>query len=449
MMIIMESPTILIVEDECLTALELQNNLKNEGYKVPCTVSSGEEAIKKVSEIRPDLIIMDIMLKGKLNGIESVNEIKKVVDVPIIYLTAYGDEGTLQSAKITEPHAYLLKPFNDKEVKYAIEIALYKHKMEMKLKKNEKQFKRIYYKAPIAYQLLDEDGKITEVNKTWLNTLGYSRDEVIGQSFNNFILSGYDDPNRFLDHVNASISEKIELELLCKDCSVLDVELKLESMYDDNELSKQILCTFYNVSEYKKEHNKLKASEIQKEVLLEEINNNFEKFNQISNLINSGVERKVEYSEKEFNETEIKNIESETCKDDFAVVDFKQYIESLVNDLLLIYDVNSLLDINLKIEDIILDLDTALSYGLILNELLINAFNNRSSNLKNFMDIDFHLSNERLILTLNDNCNDYSKMINYSSFKLIGMLVKQQRGTIIVDENKKSEIRIVFGELDY
>src|SRR5659263_275510 len=125
---------ILVVEDEILIAEGLQRKLKAMGYAVPVIVSSGEEAIKKTKENNPDLVLMDINLYGKMDGIEAASKIHSFSDIPVIYLTAYADNKTLERAKITEPYTYLIKPFKDREVQINLEIAFYKNKMEKMLK---------------------------------------------------------------------------------------------------------------------------------------------------------------------------------------------------------------------------------------------------------------------------------------------------------------------------
>ncbi len=130
----MSETKILVVEDESITARNIQNQLKGLGYRVPGVASSGEEAIQKAEEMRPDLVLMDIKLKGNMDGIQAAEQIQTSFDIPVIYLTAYADEAILQRAKVTEPYSYILKPFDVRELQTNIEVALYKHKMEEKLR---------------------------------------------------------------------------------------------------------------------------------------------------------------------------------------------------------------------------------------------------------------------------------------------------------------------------
>ena len=124
---------ILVVEDESIVALDIQSRLQNLGYQVPTTVGNGELAIEQVEATQPDLVLMDIMLQGELDGVQTAERIKERFDVPVIFLTAYSDESTLQRAKNTSPFGYLLKPFNDRELHTSIEITLTKHQGEKDL----------------------------------------------------------------------------------------------------------------------------------------------------------------------------------------------------------------------------------------------------------------------------------------------------------------------------
>ena len=131
----MSKPNILIVEDESIVAKDIQNSLKKLGYSVMGTTASGEEAIKLVEESQPDVVLMDIMLKGAMSGIDAAAKIKDMFDIPVIFLTAYADENTLNKAKVTQPHGYIIKPFKEVDLHTAIEVAMYKHGKEKEIKK--------------------------------------------------------------------------------------------------------------------------------------------------------------------------------------------------------------------------------------------------------------------------------------------------------------------------
>ena len=128
---------ILVVENESIVAMDIKNRLMRLGYDVPSIAYAGEEAVEKATKICPDLVLMDIMLRGEMDGIEASRLIHERLDVPVVYLTAFSDEDTLQRAKITGPFGYIIKPFEDRELHVALEIALYKHRMEKNLKESE------------------------------------------------------------------------------------------------------------------------------------------------------------------------------------------------------------------------------------------------------------------------------------------------------------------------
>ena len=125
---------ILITEDEAIVRKDIERCLTSLGYNIIATADNGEDAINKALEHKPDLCIMDIMIKGDMNGVSAAAEIKKSLDVPVIFLTAYADEGTLTQAKSAEPHGYILKPFKEADIQAAVEMALHKHSKEVQLK---------------------------------------------------------------------------------------------------------------------------------------------------------------------------------------------------------------------------------------------------------------------------------------------------------------------------
>jgi signal transduction histidine kinase len=151
----MEKAKILIVEDESITALDLQARLRGLGYRVPRFVATGEEAIVQAEEIQPHLVLMDIRLKGDMDGIETAELIRQRLDIPVVYLTAYTDGDTLQRAKITEPFGYLLKPFEERELYTTIEMALYKHQADRALRESERQL-RLYAKRLETLHQIDQ-----------------------------------------------------------------------------------------------------------------------------------------------------------------------------------------------------------------------------------------------------------------------------------------------------
>jgi DNA-binding LytR/AlgR family response regulator len=131
----MSKINVLVVEDESIVSKDIQYSLKKLGYNVVGVAATGEKAIELCGEKLPDIILMDIMLKGDINGIEASTRIKESYNIPVIFLTAYADENTLSKAKVTEPYAYIIKPFKEIDLHTSIEMAFYKHSKELEILK--------------------------------------------------------------------------------------------------------------------------------------------------------------------------------------------------------------------------------------------------------------------------------------------------------------------------
>jgi PAS domain S-box-containing protein len=173
---------ILVVEDENIVAKDIQNTLKALGYTVTAVVASGEEAIQKAGETQPDLVLMDIMLKGYQDGVEAARQIFARFNIPVVYLTAYTDETTLQRAKITEPYGYILKPFEERELHIAIEMAIYKHKMAKKLKEREQWLATILRSINDAVIVTDDKSLVTFMNPVAETLTGWKQKDALGKN---------------------------------------------------------------------------------------------------------------------------------------------------------------------------------------------------------------------------------------------------------------------------
>ena len=177
----MKQTRILVVEDEFIIAQDLQTTLQNMGYDVPVTLSSGDGIIEKVKEVQPDLVLMDINLEGSVDGIEAAGLLKDHLHLPVLYLTSYTDEKTLDRAKKTEPYGYIVKPFNQRELKTTIEMAVYKAKMERKLKENERWLSTLLRSMTDGVVSVNRSGEITYMNPVAENLCGNKLEEVQGR----------------------------------------------------------------------------------------------------------------------------------------------------------------------------------------------------------------------------------------------------------------------------
>jgi two-component system, cell cycle sensor histidine kinase and response regulator CckA len=189
-----ETSTILVVEDERIVAKDLQRSLTNLGYSVPATATSAEEALRLASERCPDLVLMDIRLRGERDGIETAKLLRSRFDVPVVYLTAYSDKETVARAKATEPYGYLTKPIKADELRSAVEIALHKHRMDLRLRDRERWFATTLRSIGDAVISTDVERRITLMNPVAEVLTGWRMEDAIGRPL--------DDVLRFVDEVS-------------------------------------------------------------------------------------------------------------------------------------------------------------------------------------------------------------------------------------------------------
>ena len=184
------SARVLLVEDERISAFNLQQGLRRLGYDVPAIAASGAKALQLIEQQRPDIVLMDIHLEGEIDGIETAQRIAPDLMVPVIYLTAYSEETTLKRAAETKPYGYLLKPFSDRELHATIQMALQRHAAEVALRGREAELRRsredlrfLFRNSPLPMWVYDlETWKFIDVNDAAIASYGYSRDEFLARS---------------------------------------------------------------------------------------------------------------------------------------------------------------------------------------------------------------------------------------------------------------------------
>ena len=183
----MEQDRILIVEDERIIALDLKRRLERFGYHVVGMASEAADAIELASAELPDLVLMDIMLSSGADGITAATEIRRRHRIPVVFLTAYADEATIQRAKIAEPVGYVLKPFKERELHTTIDIGLYKSRVERELLRQERLFSSILRSAGDAIVAADSAGVIQFMNPVAETLTGWKEDEARGEPVNEVI----------------------------------------------------------------------------------------------------------------------------------------------------------------------------------------------------------------------------------------------------------------------
>lgn len=191
----MATTQIMVVEDERITAKDIQSALESAGYEVTDLVYSGEDAVRKARDLQPDLVLMDIKLEGKMDGIEAAMQIRELYDIPVIYLTAYSDTSIMQRAKMTGPSGYLLKeqfgflnkPFEESELDTAIEIALYNHNIEKRLRHCELWLTAILKSVSDAVIAADSKGRIKFMNPVAEDLTGWIQEKAVGEDIDKIL----------------------------------------------------------------------------------------------------------------------------------------------------------------------------------------------------------------------------------------------------------------------
>jgi signal transduction histidine kinase/CheY-like chemotaxis protein len=237
---------ILIVEDELLVAEDIAFRLKSLGYLITDLVISGEEALRAIRKEQPDLILMDIMLKGGLDGIQTHELINKEYKIPLVYLTSYSDEKTFSRAKLTQPFGYIIKPFEERELHTVIEVALYKHSMEMRLErqlKNEELISRISTQLP-ATKTEDLDAAIIDSLRLFSEFAGVDK---------SFILI-IDEENHTYDSVYEwCFDKKYSVTGLMKNVPLNNIKWSLEKLRNNKVLTINSLSDFPDEAQNERE----------------------------------------------------------------------------------------------------------------------------------------------------------------------------------------------------
>lgn len=176
----MKKTTILVVEDESIVAKDIQSTLIKLGYDVPATASSAVMAYDKLKEIHPDLVFLDIKLKGDADGITIAEHIQENYNIPVIFLTSYVDQATLDRAKVTEPYGYIVKPFNETDLKTTVEMALFKFSRDKEVREKNQRLTNALAQVDEAIVLTDTDCRVTYMNSKSETMLGFGADSAVG-----------------------------------------------------------------------------------------------------------------------------------------------------------------------------------------------------------------------------------------------------------------------------
>jgi two-component system cell cycle sensor histidine kinase/response regulator CckA len=271
----MESkPKILVVEDERIVAEDIRRSLKKLGYEVSAVVSTGRDALRRVKQLEPDLILMDIVLRMDMSGIQTAEKIHEHHDIPIIYLTAYADEETLDKAKKTEPYGYILKPFEDRELQTTIEMALYKHRTERRIKENEAWLSTTLKSIAEGVIATNEKTEILFMNPVAETITGRKFGEVSGKEFHamfQVLAPGRNGGNPPAASVRSLVDLSGEAKLVRRNGKVIDIDIRASQIRSEPGKASGVVMAIQDVTLRKLTEEALKKSEQEKRVILSSV----------------------------------------------------------------------------------------------------------------------------------------------------------------------------------
>lgn len=295
----MEKTKILVVEDEVITAMSLEASLESLGYQVTSIVNSGEAALSSIDSNKPDIVLMDIKIKGDMDGIDTAEIIRERFDLPFVFSTAYLDQEKIERAKITMPFGYVLKPIQERELKVTLEMAIHTSKIEADRKEAERrlidreQQLNTIYNATSNYMCLLEytppDGfRHLTVNDAYCKGVkminpNVRREDIVGLRVEPFgeLLNW---PPVVIEGVKKHYEKAIKTKQLVKvidKVPSLDGDLYLEGTYtpifDDNGTCKQILYVSQDITRYKRLEDELRREIAEKDKLIKELQQKAEK----------------------------------------------------------------------------------------------------------------------------------------------------------------------------
>lgn len=250
----MAGECILVVEDEAILAFNMRRILISYGYQVPEPVDSGPDACSAAEKFHPDLVLMDIQLRGTMDGIQTAREIQSRLDIPIIYVTAFAEDARLTQAGQTAPYGFLEKPVQEKELRAAVEMALIRHRLDRKLQESEAAYRELYHRTPAMLMTIDNQGVITQISDYCLQAIGYTREQVIGRKMMDFVTPDTHEAIRaqmVVQRLCAGKACDAECRLLRADGRVLDVYLSAIGVCDPQGKLNHILAALVDITSRK------------------------------------------------------------------------------------------------------------------------------------------------------------------------------------------------------
>ncbi len=261
----MSNKRILVVEDESIVAADIHDRLVKLGYLVVGHATTGPDAVVLARTVDPDIVLMDIRLKGNMDGVEAAGLINESGIVPVVYMTAYADEDTLARAKTTGPYGYIIKPFNERELHSTIEMALYRHMMERKVKDSEYWLRTVLSSIGDAVIATDKDMVVTYVNPLAEELLGVKKERAHGRTLTEvFNVSSFDEGNmvNLLSNMSRDFSNIFvgDARLLFEGGGSIPVEYTASFILDETGGTNGCAIVFRDISKRKQNDKELRSA---------------------------------------------------------------------------------------------------------------------------------------------------------------------------------------------
>lgn len=294
------SQSILVVEDERMVALDIERLVQSMGYALAGSADSGELAVDLAGRLRPSRVLMDIKLKGPMDGVEAARLIQEAWGIPVIYLTAYADDATLERARLTGPFGYLIKPFEDRELRLTIEMALYKHRIEAALLENRRWLATTLKSIGDAVLATDAKGRVTFLNPAAAALLEWDEDAARGRPVSEVFrvldeatLAPVENPALTLLHGGAAPEAERDLLLVRAGGEKTPIASSAAPIVNDQGETLGVALVFRNIAHKKKAEEALRRSVEQLRQTLEETVSALAAMSEKRDLYTSGHQQRV------------------------------------------------------------------------------------------------------------------------------------------------------------
>lgn len=452
----LQKPKILVVEDEIIVAVNLGQKLKKLGYELVGITSSGEEAIQKAEENHPDLVLMDINIEGNLDGIETAEVLRNRFHTPVIYLTAYADENTLDRAKKTQPLGYIVKPFESDQLRSSIEVALYKNEIEQRSKQTEEKLKGALDQLGAGIVTTDENGLLLFMNPAAEKLTGCKYDEYLGKPIQEVL--HFKNGN---GGVTENLVEEVILSRLPRENGNLTLISKNGTLQEVLLQSSPILGTeekltgTFNILRTKEQNSTAGEKDTYLKEIHHRIKNNLTIISSIFSLrsgqTNGESNDVLRESQNRLRAVALLHEILYESKD-LSSISFELYVKKLTDALFEIYQVNrERIHLELNIQESKVKAEIGMNLALIINELITNSLKHGLADSKaGSIRIHFTRENDMLTLEVADNGNglpeESLRNRNPSSLglSLVDSLAKQIGGKVDLLNQEGACVKLRF-----